>query len=148
VAKTHVDLVSAAPDPVKMAMTLRALTSGRRRAKASVVPLWGEMEGYFKVDSEFGPMFVKRKMTSTIRSPEVKDRNKIMRECAGIIEALFEDREDENGRPYTVITGTDIRANRDMVRKAFQICLRNNANVSVAQLKNELMSMVRGGAGE
>ena len=81
-AKTHQDIVSASPDPVKLGIQLRALTSGRKKPKAAVVPLWGNMEGYVKEDPEFGLQFVKRKMTSQIRSERVKERNEAFRYCA------------------------------------------------------------------
>lgn len=105
-SKAHQDIVSASPDPVRLGIQLRALTSGRKKPKAAVVPLWGNMEGYVKEDPEFGLQFVKRKMTSQIRSERVKERNEAFRVCA-----------------KKVLKGKTFN-DRDAVRKAMSDCVR------------------------
>jgi len=112
-SKTHLDLVAASPDPVKLGIQLRALTSGRRKPKAATVPLWGNMEGYVKEDPEFGLQFVKRKMTSQIKSEEVKKMNKAMRVCAAVVDEKIQSKR-EGGAGVT----------REYVRELFSKCLR------------------------
>jgi len=110
-AKAHLDK-GVQPDLVRFALQLRALTSGRRRPKAAVIPLDGDLEIYAKKDPEFGLQIVKRKKTSQIRSEAVKDRNKIMVACAEWVDnQIVSKKEGGEGVP------------RSQVRRLFKRCL-------------------------
>jgi len=100
------------PDVFMLALQRRALTSGRRKPKAGVVPLSGDQEAYYKEDPEFGPMLVLRKKTSQIKSEKVKERNQMMRVCAAAVdEKITSKREGGAG------------VSRAKVRELFQKCL-------------------------
>lgn len=106
-----------APDVMQLAIQRRALVSGRRKPKAGVVPLAGDLEVYFKTDKEFGPMLVMRKKTSTIRSAKVKNMNAKLRACAQWVdkEVLAKTTPDETGRRKAV--------SRAEIRELFRQCL-------------------------
>lgn len=128
-AKAHLD-VGFQPDLLDFALAERSLTSGRRRPRASVIPLEGDLEVYVKEDEEFGLQMPKRKKTSHIKSPKVKDRNQKMRECAAILDQIAErvyeyDKETKRAKIYHTVDGKKLT--RHAVRKAMQACLEGKA---------------------
>ena len=110
-AKIHLDK-GVQPDLVRFALQLRALVTGRKKPKAAVIPLDGDLEIYAKKDPEFGLQIVKRKKTSQIRSESVKRRNDIMRSCAEWVDNQIKSKEEGgDGVP------------RSQVRRLFKRCL-------------------------